>query len=149
MVQWIRGKKHIITSFYRHFNVTFWIILSYSMASVWKPRPFFERYTPKENHMEPKNHPIWKGKSSEPNHHDFRFKLLIFQGVLFFFKMAVDLFFFLLRWPRWQGTFHRRPTLPAVRLADVFGKSIGPQKVMFGWGYCWLFQEGICVYKNV
>lgn len=32
--------------------------------------------------MEPKQWPNWKGKSYEPNLHDYRFKMSIFQGVL-------------------------------------------------------------------
>ena len=39
-------------------------------------------YTLDNCHLEPKNHPMKKGKSSEPNLHDFGFKMLIFQGVL-------------------------------------------------------------------
>ena len=34
---------------------------------------FSSTYTPEDEWLEPKNHPNWKGKSSEPNHHDFRF----------------------------------------------------------------------------
>ena len=38
--------------------------------------------------MEPKKHPSWNEKSSEPNLHDFGFKMLVFQAVFtgIFFK---------------------------------------------------------------
>ena len=39
----------------------------------------FKKYTPEEIHVEPKIHPIEK-ENQLPNHHDFRFQLLIFRG---------------------------------------------------------------------
>ena len=41
---------------------------------------FVQLYTPENYHLEPKNHPNWKGKSSEPNLH-FWGSMLTFQDV--------------------------------------------------------------------
>ena len=46
---------------------------------------------PWKNNMEPKIHPFRKGTSSEPNLHDFGFKMWIFKGETLWFSGFLDL----------------------------------------------------------